>query len=150
MDYYEQFQRMIEEYNTGAKNVDAFFTELISFAQGLSEEEQRGIAENLDEEQLALFDLLTKPEVKLSRKERNQVKQVARELVDSLKAERLVLDWRKSQQNRAAVQVTIEEYLDRLPEIYDPELYNRKCSLVYQHIYDSYYGHGRSIYTIAS
>ena len=33
---------------------------------------------------------------------------MAQELLDTLKAERLVLDWRKSQQTRAAVQLTIE------------------------------------------
>ena len=38
--------------------------------------------------------------MKLSRKEKEQVKQVAKELLDTLKAERLVLDWRKKQQAR--------------------------------------------------
>lgn len=146
MDYYQKFQELIEEYNSGAKNVDAFYAELISLAQSLTEEEQRGIAENLTDEELALFDLLTKPNPKLSRKERDEVKAVARELLDALKAERLVLDWRKRQQTRAAVQLQIETILDRLPEVYDQTLYNQKCQLVYQHVYDSYYGAGRSVY----
>ena len=33
-----------------------------------------------------------------------------------LKGEKLVLDWRKEQRTRAAVRVTVEETLDRLPE----------------------------------
>jgi len=50
-----------------------------------------------------VFDLLTKPEIDLSEHEKTQVKQVARELLQTLKRERLVLDWRKRQQTRAQV-----------------------------------------------
>jgi type I restriction enzyme R subunit len=150
MDYYLKFQQLIDEYNSGAKNVDAFYAELISLAQSLTQEEQRGIAENLSEEELALFDLLTKPEPKLSRKDQEEVKAVARELLDTLKAERLVLDWRKRQQTRAQVQLTIETILDRLPQAYTPDLYQQKCGLVYQHVYDSYSGMGKSIYAMAA
>jgi len=148
MDYYEKFLELIEEYNKGAKNVDAFFTELLTLAQDLTEEEQRGIAEQLSEEELALFDLLTKPEPKLSRKEKKEVKDVARELLDTLKAERLILDWRKRQQSRAAVELAIQDLLDKLPETFDNDIYEEKCRLVYQHVYNSYYGDGKSIYSI--
>jgi len=148
MNYYEQFQKMINEYNNGAKNVDALFAQLVSFARELSEEEQRGIAENLSEEELALLDLLTRPNLKLTRAEKEDVKKVARELLDTLKAERLVLDWRKKQQTRAGVQLTIGQILDKLPSVYTPELYQTKCSAVYQHVYDNYYGVGKSIYAM--
>jgi type I restriction enzyme R subunit len=147
MDYYQKFQELIDEYNTGARNVDAFYAALISLAQDLTAEEIRGISENLSEEELALFDLLTKPDPQLSRKEQSQVKEVARELLATLKAERLVLDWRKRQQARAAVQLQIATTLDKLPETYDKPLFDHKCQVVYQHVYDSYYGAGRSIYT---
>jgi type I restriction enzyme R subunit len=53
---------MIEAYNAGSQNIEQFFEELLKFAQSLTEEEQRGIAEGLTEEELALFDLLTKPD----------------------------------------------------------------------------------------
>jgi type I restriction enzyme, R subunit len=150
MNYYEQFQKLIDEYNQGAANVDALFAQLISFARELTEEEQRGIAENLSEEELALFDLLTRPNLKLTRTEKEEVKKVAKELLDTLKAERLVLDWRKKQQTRAGVQLVIEQILDKLPSVYTPELYQTKCGAVYQHVYDSYYGPGKSIYAQSS
>jgi type I restriction enzyme R subunit len=146
MDFYEQFQRMIDEYNSGATNTDAFFAQLISFAQNLTEEEKRGIADNLSEEELAIFDLLTRPDMKLNRQEQEQVKKVAQELLDTLKAERLVLDWRKKQQTRAAVQLTIEKILEELPPVYTPDQYQQKCQVAYQHVYDNYYGEGKSIY----
>lgn len=148
MNYYEQFEQMIEEYNSGATNADAFFAQLVSFARELNEEEQRGIAENLSEEELALFDLLTRPNLKLTRAEKETVKKVAQELLDMLKAERLVLDWRKRQQTRAGVQLVIEQILDKLPSVYTPELYQVKCGAVYQHVYDNYYGMGKSIYSL--
>jgi type I restriction enzyme R subunit len=33
-----------------------------------------------------------------------------------------------------------------LPRAYTPELFKVKCDLIYQHVYDSYYGEGQSIY----
>jgi type I restriction enzyme R subunit len=150
MDYQKAFQRMIDEYNEGATNIDVLFENLIAFARSLDEEERRSIAEQLTEEELAIFDLLTRPSMNLTEEEEGQVKEVARDLLDTLKAERLVLDWRKRQQARAAVRLAIEEVLDRLPPTYDAEAYQRKCDLVYQHVYDSYYGPGRSVYAGAN
>lgn len=109
MDYLEHFQQMIDEYNSGAVNVEVMFERLLKFTKELNPEEQRTIAEELTEEELAVFDLLTKPEIELVKKERNQVKKVARELLGTLKREKLVLDWRSKQQSRAAVRLAIEE-----------------------------------------
>ena len=104
----------------------------------------------LSEEELAVFDLLTKPEISLTKKEQNQVKKVARELLETLKREKLVLEWRSRQQSKADVRLTIEETLDYLPRTYTKELYAAKCALIYQHVFDSYFGAGRSIYAQAA
>ncbi len=149
MDFYEAFQKMIADYNTGATNAEAVFAQLVDFAKQLNEEEKRGIREQLDEEQLAIFDLLTRPSPKLIKREREQVKRIARELLDTLKAERLVLEWRSRQQTRAAVLVAIQEALENLPQKYSDDEYRVKCESVYQHVYDSYYGAGRSVYGVA-
>ncbi|KAF5418252.1 MAG: type I restriction enzyme, R subunit [Candidatus Methanocomedens sp.] len=149
MDYLEKFQEMINEYNSGSHNVEFFFTKLMAFAQELNAEEKRGIVEKLSEEELAIFDLLTRPEMTLGKKEELQVKRVAQKLLETLKEEMFVLDWRKRQQSRAAVLVSIEETLDLLPRIYTPDLFQNKCDLVYQHVYDSYFGPEQSIYALA-
>jgi len=146
MDYLERFQQMIDEYNAGSMNVDEFFRQLTEFAKELNQEEKRGVAERLSEEELAVFDLLTKPDMELTSKDRKQVKKVAGELLETLKKEKLVLDWRKRQQSRAAVLLSIEYTLDGLPPTYSQDMYREKCDLVYRHIFDSYYGEGRSIY----
>ncbi len=150
-DYLEKFQRLIDEYNTGSLNVEIFFDKLVVLTQELNAEEQRHIAEQLTEEELAVFDLLTRPEMQLSEKEKDEVKKVARGLLETLKHEKLVLDWRKKQQERAKVLTAVRDILDRgLPRAYSKDLYERKCDEVYQHIYDSYYGQGRSVYAAAS
>ncbi len=67
-----------------------------------------------------------------------------------LEKEKLVLNWRKRQQARASVRVTVEEALDELPDAYDEDIYLAKCDLVYQHVYDHYWGQGKSVYAEAS
>ena len=150
MDYLEKFQKMIDDYNAGSINIQQFFDALLKFSQDLNEEEKRGIAENLSEGELAIFDLLTKPEPTLTKKEEGGVKKVVKELLDKLKKEKLVLDWRKKQQSRQAVRLCIEEVLDTLPPVYEKEIFQEKCDLAYLHVFDAYYGEGRSIYAIAA
>ncbi|MDZ8094150.1 MAG: type I restriction endonuclease subunit R [Nostoc sp. DedQUE05] len=145
INYLDKFQQMIAEYNADSRNVQIFFNDLINFAQELGVEDKRAIAKNLTEEELAIFDLLTKPEIQLTKQEEQEVKQVARELLKTLKHEKLVLDWKKKQQTRASVEVAIKDNLDKLPQSYSTELYEQKCQEVYQHIYENYSGQ-RSIY----
>ncbi len=146
LDLLERFQKMIDEYNAGSMNVEEFFKQLLEFTQELQEEEKRSISENLSEEELAVFDILLKPKVKLTKKDEQQVKNVAKELLQALKKEKLVLDWRKRQQSRAAVRLCIEQTFDELPPAFTPELYQEICDATYQHVYEAYFGEGRSIY----
>jgi hypothetical protein len=74
----------------------------------------------------------------------------ARDLLASLKRERLVLDWRKKQQARAGVQVAIEEGLNDLPESYDTARLQQTITAVYQHMYDNYSSAEQSTYTKAA
>lgn len=48
-------------------------------------------------------NLLTKPEIVLSKAEDREVKRVAKDLLEMLKREKLVLDWKKRQTTRATV-----------------------------------------------
>lgn len=149
-DYLEKFLEMIEEYNSGSKNVELFFDELLAFTKRLSQEEQRAVAENLSEEELAVFDLLMRPHPDLSDAEVKEVKGVARELLETLKREKLVLDWRRRQQSRAGVLTTVQDVLDKLPRAYTTEMYNEKCQRVYQHIFDAYADATKSVYGTAA
>jgi type I restriction enzyme R subunit len=147
IDFLEEFQRMIDEYNAGSSNVETFFAKLMAFTKRLNDEERRGISEQLTEEELVIFDLLTKPNITLTKQETAEVKEVAKSLLEKLKQEKLVLDWRKQQATRAMVLTTVQDILDLLPRKYTPELYEQKCDLVYQHFYESYMGQGQSVYS---
>lgn len=145
-DYLVRFEEMIADYNAGSANVDEFYQQLLDFTASLGTEAARTLSEGLSEEELAVFDLLTKPRVALADAEVKQIKEVARDVLATLKREKLVLEWRKRQTTRAAVKLCVEEYLDKLPAAFNPDLYRSKCDQVYQHVYDSYYGQGQSLY----
>lgn len=147
-DFMEKFQKLIDAYNSGSLNIEVFFKELVDLTADLQVEDQRAIRENLSEEELALFDILTKPVPELAEKERAQVKKVCKELLETLKAEKLVLDWRKKDRARSDVRRTLEIVFDRgLPESYDEGIYNEKCEMAFHHIFTSYYGAGESVYS---
>jgi type I restriction enzyme R subunit len=74
----------------------------------------------------------------LSPEERAEVKKVARELLAKLKA-LLVINWRQKSSARSQVKLAIEDVLDAgLPRAYAPDLYQQKCSAVFEHFYENY------------
>jgi type I restriction enzyme R subunit len=151
-DFKERFEQLIADYNAGSLNVDILFDELVNFTQDLNEEAERHIKENLSEEELAIFDILTRPDMQLAEKEADDIKQVCRDLLNRLRAEKLVLDWKKKQNTVADVEVTIGKVLDSgLSEKFEKEVYDEKCRLIFSHVYDCYMGEGKTIYeTFAS
>lgn len=135
----ERLEQLLAEYNVGSKSIEAFFEELLALARGLTEEEQRHIREGLSEEELALFDILTKPEPTLTKAEETQVKKVCKALLTTLRAEKLVLDWRSKAQAKAGVRAYIEEVFDEmLPDAYDRRLFAEKCELTFQHVIERF------------
>lgn len=144
--FLDRLNSLLSEYNAGAHDLEAFFSELVDLAKELSEEESRAIAENLSEEELAIFDLLKKEELKPDEVE--QVKKVAKDLLARLKEEKLALDWKKKVETRADVKVTITNYLfDFLPEpTYSDKECEKRAQMVYFHVYDSYVDEKVNVY----
>ncbi|MBI2634739.1 type I restriction endonuclease subunit R [Candidatus Peregrinibacteria bacterium] len=148
MKFMEKFQMLLDEYNLGSQNIESLFDKLVALVNELSDEEKRHVSEKLTEEELALFDILSKPDLK--DKERKQVKKAVKDLLNKLKWEKLVMDWKKTQQRRASVIVTVRTVLDdNLPRSYEKKIYEQKCDAVYKHLYDSYEGAGKCIYANA-
>lgn len=150
LDFYEHYKEIVNEYNQGKtlENTVRAFEKLTDFIKELTTEEERAVRENLqDQEALAIFDLLTEGK-ELDAKELKAVKKVARETLDTLKAEKLkVKRWRESRQVTAQVKGVIYDKLLWLPqEAYTDEEVSLKTLRVYQHIYTNYYGGGRSVY----
>jgi type I restriction enzyme R subunit len=149
-DYLDRFQKMIDAYNSGALSIEQFFAQLVTFTQDLNEEEQRHLREQLSEEELAVFDILTRPGPDLTAHETESIKMVCKDLLAKLKTEKLVLAWRTKRTTRAAVRVEIEKMLDSgLPEKYTTELFEQKCGVLFQHVLEKYPDQGASVYAIA-
>jgi hypothetical protein len=63
-------------------------------------------------------------------KEKRQVKKGAKDMLHTLKAAKLVLDWRKRRQARAVLQVCIGMLLHKPPPARTPEIYRAKGDAV--------------------
>ena len=146
-DFSEKFEELIESYNAGSRTIEALYQELLALSNSLNEEEQRHVRENMTEEELVIFDILTRPSPELGAEERAEVKKVARELLERLKA-LLVLNWRQKSTARSQLKLTIEDTLDTgLPRVYTPEIYQQKCSAVFEHVFESYPERNAGVYS---
>jgi type I restriction enzyme R subunit len=151
LEFYDKYKAIIEEYNAG-KDIQAVqkaFDDLNDFmADDLSPEMERAVREGLDEETLAIYDLLRKPE--LTAKEEIEVKKVAKQTLKTLKAEKLRVErWRESEQVSSQVKVMISDALEYLPAASYPNEDLADMSLiVYQHVYSHYQGGGLSSYGV--
>ncbi|MGB5147605.1 MAG: type I restriction endonuclease subunit R [Porticoccaceae bacterium] len=148
-DFAEKFEALIESYNAGSRTIEALYAELLALSNSLNDEQQRHVRENMSEEELVIFDILTRPAPELTTEERAEVKKIARDLLARLKA-LLVLNWRQKSTARSRLKLTIEDTLDTgLPRAYTPELYHQKCSAVFEHVYESYPERDKGVYAQA-
>ena len=113
MDYQQKYEEIVAAYNREKDRVtiEETFRRLTELMDELDAEQKRAVEEGLNEDELALFDLLKKDN--LAKAERERVKQASRDLLASIKARLAELDhfWEK-EQTKAEVQVFI------LDEIY--------------------------------
>jgi type I restriction enzyme R subunit len=147
--FYERYQEIIEAYNKGKSLEDTIvaFDNLNNFIKELNNEDARAFRENLNEESLAIFDLLRTGK-ELSAEELKEVKKVSVDLIDKLKAEKLKIErWRESRQLTAQVKTIIFDTLQWLPQqSYSDSDVGEKTINIYQHIYSSYPGGMNNVY----
>ncbi len=144
-DFQRRYEQMVAAYN-GEKDrqtIEQTFEALLAFIGELSAEEERAAREGLDEETLAIYDLLKKPS--LTRADTEKVKSVARELLDGLKAGLLaVAHWREKQSTRDGVRKQIHDFLfsetTGLPAAYSETEIGAKSEAVYRHVFEIYPG----------
>ena len=111
-DFQQHYETIVAEYNREKDRVtiERTFEDLFTLVQALDEEESRAVREGLDEESLAIFDLLKKGE--LNSADIKRIKTVAVRLLETLKAEKLRIDqWRDKESTRDAVRVAIQDFL---------------------------------------
>lgn len=147
VDLVGKLETLVAEYNAGSIDAEIFFKALKEFVAGLSEEEERASREGLTEEELAIFDLLTTPEPKLTNAEEMEVKRVATTLLTKLHELVDGLEWLRGQETRGAVWSEIRQRLNELPqEPYPDALWNAKVSQVWDFVTRRYAGEGPRIH----
>lgn len=145
----ERIEQLIADYNAGSINIDEYLRRLIELSKSLTDEEARSVREGMTEEELAVFDLLTKPDPVLTETERESVKASARKLLQHVH-DKLVQDWRRKVATLNDVNSTIRRVLDEgLPaQPYTPALFSAKVQLVFDHILTAYGDNGESAYEV--
>jgi type I restriction enzyme R subunit len=108
------------------------------FVKDLNEEDQRAVREGLNEDSLAIYDLLIKPD--LTSKEIKRIKDVASGLLKILQHElSKIQDFRAKQATRDDIKLTIRNYLwdekTGLPNSFDPQAIEEKTEAIFEHIY---------------
>ena len=143
-DLQQHYEQIVEEYNREMDRVtiERTFERLLKFVKELDEEEGRAVREGLDEESLAVFDLLRKPDLYAA--EIKAIKKVAVDLLETLKAEKLrIHQWRDKESTRDAVKNGILDYLysdqTGLPApAYSETDIATKTEAVFRHIHYAY------------
>ncbi len=155
-DFQQHYENIVAEYNREKDRVtiEQTFEALFQFDRSLDEEEHRAVREGLDEESLAIFDLLKKPE--LSAAEVKRIKKVAVALLEKLKAEKLKIDhWCDKEATRDAVHTTIRDFLwdesTGLPlGSYGEEDIHAKTEEIFRHVYWAYPKLPSPIYSVTA
>jgi type I restriction enzyme R subunit len=147
---YERYQDIVAEYNRDkdAVEVQKVMDDLFALNDKLDEEQKRYLREGLDsEEQLAVFDLLQKDS--LTKGDREKIKKIARDLLDTLARGKLQIDhWKEKATAQAQVKAEIIKHLfANLPDnAYDAEEITVKASAVFAHIYTASGKSGATVY----
>jgi len=143
MDYYKKYSDIIADYNREKDRVtiEETFARLVDLANSLDAEQRRAAEEGLSEEELALFDLLTKKT--LSQVDREQVKQASRSLLASIQQLIAPLErWTDKEQTQAEVETFILDHLFlNLPSPpFTEEEKQRVARQIYEHIWQQCVG----------
>ena len=148
MDFYKRYSEIVADYNREKDRVtiEKTFEALVDLVANLDKEQRRATEEGLTEEELALFDLLQKPNI--SKADRERIKQASRALLASIQKLIAPLEqWTQKDQTQAEVEVFI---LDRLFETlptppFSEEEKRGAAQRVYQHIWRQSAGQATSV-----
>ena len=147
INFYEKYQKIIEEYNLGKdyKVIQDTFAKLVELYGELSEEEKRPLREDVTDEELTVLDMLEVGK-KLSDKEKGKLRNIAKQLLGRLKqSEFQVQNWADKVQTASAVRKVINDQLfESLPyPVYVQEDITHKTDLLFD-FFKSRYGDFRS------
>lgn len=142
--FLDRYQQLVTDYNERRATAEEIFAQLLRFIEKMAEEEKRAARENLGEEELALFDVLTKPAPQLPEAKRDEVKDIAKTLLDKLRSLFRGIDWQTNPTMRAKVRSTIKATLRHLPDEYDDNLWEAKVAATVDWVFRRYGGASQS------
>ena len=135
----ERFKSIIDRYNAGGSENEDYYEQLLQLIKDMQKENERPNDMGLTEEELEIFDLLTKGK-KLTKAEEQRVILSAKNLFERLRRNHnnlFVADWYKDEQPKAKVKNAIMEALDAdLPDSYDKDVFSAKTDLLLNHFID--------------
>jgi len=142
INFHERYEEIIDSYNRGKdyKAVKEIFEELVVLLSELSEESKRAERENLEEDELLVFDMLCS-EKKITDKEKSSVKDAACSLLERLKNNEFKVNhWTEKIQTSSAVKRKINDFLfEQLPyPTYDDKDISKKTELLYNEFKSRY------------
>jgi type I restriction enzyme R subunit len=141
INYYEQYQKIIEAYNSeqDRATIEKTFAELMKLAQSMTQEQQRYVREGFtSDEELSLYDMLFRDD--LSKADIKKIKEVAVSLLAKVKEKIAQLDhWTDKQETKAMIEVLIRDTLYcELPECYDDPSIDYYREQIYEYVYTRY------------
>ena len=141
INYYEQYQKIIEAYNSeqDRATIEKTFAELMKLAQSMTQEQQRYVREGFtSDEELSLYDMLFRDD--LSKADIKKIKEVAVSLLAKVKEKISQLDhWTDKQETKAVVDTLIRDTLwNELPECYDDLSISHYRQQIYEYVYTRY------------
>ena len=117
MDYQQKYEEIVADYNRekDRATIEETFRRLTELMYELDAEQRRAVEEGLNEDELALFDLLKKDDLGMA--ERERVKQSSRDLLVAIAARLAELDhfWEKEQTKAEMKVFILDEIFTSLP-----------------------------------
>jgi type I restriction enzyme R subunit len=139
-NFQQHYEKIVADYNSekDRATIEATFEALMRLVGALDVESTRAMREGLDEETLALFDLLKKPD--LEKKDIGRIKKVAVDLFAILtRKKQKIDDWRAKEQTRDEMRQAIHDFLysdaTGLPESYEEPEVDARAEAVFEHVY---------------
>ena len=141
VNYYERYQKIIEDYNSeqDRATIERTFMDLMDLANSMDQEEQRYVREGFEsDEELSIYDLLFSEN--LSKQDIKAIKEVSSSLLKKVKAKIAELDhWTDKQETKATIDTLIRDTLwAELPECYDEISISTYRQKIYEYVYTRY------------
>ncbi|MDD4881224.1 MAG: HsdR family type I site-specific deoxyribonuclease, partial [Gallionellaceae bacterium] len=139
IDFYTRYRAIVDEYNKDKDEaeIQRVFEDLFRVHDSLDEEALRYSREGFDnDEQLAVFDLLSKDKTELTKADREKIKKVAKTLLATLEERRQQM---ANLRDRASAQANlklaiIDEMLNGMPEEFSNEEINVRAEALFLHV----------------